>query len=111
MSEYAESHSLARLIGSPPGYVGHEEPSVLVDAVRVRPFRVILLDEIEKAHPAVWNVFLQVFDDGRLTDGKGRVGDFRNAIFILTSNLAQPSSPTTNEASWVSGTKTSGIAS
>ena len=87
MSEYAEAHSLARLIGSPPGYVGHEEPSVLVDAVRFRPFRVILLDEIEKAHPAVWNVFLQVFDDGRLTDGKGRVGDFRNAIFILTSNL------------------------
>ena len=87
MSEYAEPHSLARLIGSPPGYVGHEEPSQLVDAVRARPFCVILLDEIEKAHPKVWNLLLQVFDDGRLTDSKGRTADFRNTLIIMTSNL------------------------
>jgi ATP-dependent Clp protease ATP-binding subunit ClpC len=87
MSEYAEPHSLARLIGSPPGYVGHEEPSQLVDAVRTRPFSVILLDEIEKAHPKVLNLLLQVFDNGRLTDSKGRTADFCNTFIIMTSNL------------------------
>jgi ATP-dependent Clp protease ATP-binding subunit ClpC len=87
MSEYMEPHSIARLIGSPPGYVGHGEAAQLVDAVRRRPFSIILLDEIEKAHPLVANLFLQVFDDGRLTDTKGRTADFRNTIIIMTSNL------------------------
>ena len=87
MSEYMEPHSVARLIGSAPGYVGYEDQTALIDAVRTRPFRVILLDEIEKAHPQVLNVFLQVFADGRLTDGRGRTADFRNTFIILTSNL------------------------
>jgi ATP-dependent Clp protease ATP-binding subunit ClpC len=87
MSEFMEPHSVARLIGSAPGYVGHDEGSKLIDAVRSRPFRVILLDEIEKAHPQVLNVFLQVFADGRLTDGRGRTADFRNTLIIMTSNL------------------------
>ncbi len=87
MSEYAERHSVARLIGSPPGYVGHEEGGQLTEAVRRRPYAVLLLDEVEKAHPEVWNTFLQVLDDGRLTDGKGRTVDFRNVILILTSNV------------------------
>jgi ATP-dependent Clp protease ATP-binding subunit ClpB len=87
MSEYGERHSVARLIGSPPGYVGHEEGGQLTEAVRRRPYAVVLLDEVEKAHPEVWNTFLQVLDDGRLTDGKGRTVDFRNVILILTSNV------------------------
>jgi ATP-dependent Clp protease ATP-binding subunit ClpB len=87
MSEYGEKHSVARLIGAPPGYVGYEEGGQLTEAVRRRPYSVILLDEVEKAHPDVFNVLLQVLDDGRLTDGQGRTVDFRNAILILTSNL------------------------
>ncbi|WP_083654736.1 ATP-dependent Clp protease ATP-binding subunit [Burkholderia sp. SRS-W-2-2016] len=88
MSEYMERHAVARLIGSPPGYIGHDEGGQLTERVRRRPYSVILLDEIEKAHPDVYNVLLQVFDDGRLTDGKGRVVDFSNTLIIATSNLA-----------------------
>ncbi|MBP6994187.1 AAA family ATPase [Candidatus Woesebacteria bacterium] len=87
MSEYAESHSIARLIGSPPGYVGYEEGGQLTEAVRRKPYSVVLLDEIEKAHPQIFNTFLQIFDDGRLTDGKGKTVSFRNTIIIMTSNL------------------------
>ena len=87
MSEYMEKHAVARLIGSPPGYVGYEEGGVLTEAVRRRPYQVILFDEIEKAHPDVFNILLQVLDDGRLTDGKGRTVDFKNTIIIMTSNL------------------------
>ena len=88
MSEFMEPHSVARLIGSPPGYVGYEEGGRLTEAVRRKPYSVILLDEIEKAHPDVFNVMLQVFDDGRLTDGKGRTVDFKNTVIIMTSNIA-----------------------
>ncbi|MHC4439724.1 MAG: ATP-dependent Clp protease ATP-binding subunit, partial [Planctomycetota bacterium] len=88
MSEFMEQHSVARLIGSPPGYVGFEEGGRLTEAVRRKPYSVILLDEIEKAHPDVFNVMLQVFDDGRLTDGKGRTVDFKNTVIIMTSNIA-----------------------
>jgi ATP-dependent Clp protease ATP-binding subunit ClpB len=87
MSEYGEKHSVARLVGAPPGYVGYEEGGQLTEAVRRRPYSVILLDEVEKAHPEVFDVLLQVLDDGRLTDGQGRTVDFRNAILILTSNI------------------------
>ena len=87
MSEYMERHSVARLIGAPPGYVGYEEGGQLTERVRRKPYSVILLDEIEKAHPDVHNVLLQVFDDGRLTDGQGRVVDFTNTIIIATSNV------------------------
>jgi len=87
MSEYMEKHSVARLIGAPPGYVGYDEGGALTEAVRRRPYQVILFDEVEKAHPDVFNVLLQVLDDGRLTDGQGRTVDFRNTIIILTSNL------------------------
>ncbi len=87
MSEYGERHSVARLIGAPPGYVGYEEGGQLTESVRRRPYSVVLLDEIEKAHPEVFNVFLQVFDDGRLTDGQGRTVDFKNTILIMTSNV------------------------
>jgi ATP-dependent Clp protease ATP-binding subunit ClpB len=87
MSEYGEKHSVARLVGAPPGYVGYEEGGQLTEAVRRRPYVVVLLDEVEKAHPEVFDVLLQVLDDGRLTDGQGRTVDFRNAILILTSNL------------------------
>jgi ATP-dependent Clp protease ATP-binding subunit ClpB len=87
MSEYMEKHAVARLIGSPPGYVGYEEGGVLTEAVRRRPYQVILFDEVEKAHPDVFNILLQVLDDGRLTDGKGRTVDFKNTIIIMTSNL------------------------
>jgi ATP-dependent Clp protease ATP-binding subunit ClpB len=87
MSEYGEKHSVARLVGAPPGYVGYEEGGQLTEAVRRRPYSVILLDEVEKAHPDVFDVLLQVLDDGRLTDGQGRTVDFRNAILVLTSNL------------------------
>jgi len=88
MSEYMEPHSVARLIGAPPGYVGYEEGGRLTEAVRRKPYSVILLDEVEKAHPDVFNVLLQVFDDGRLTDGKGRTVDFKNTVIIMTSNIA-----------------------
>lgn len=88
MSEFMESHSVARLIGAPPGYVGYEEGGRLTEAVRRRPYSVILLDEIEKAHPDVFNVLLQVLEDGRLTDGKGRTVDFKNTVIIMTSNIA-----------------------
>ena len=87
MSEYMERHTVARLIGAPPGYVGYDEGGQLTERVRRRPYSVVLLDEIEKAHPDVHNILLQVFDDGRLTDGKGRVVDFTNTILIATSNL------------------------
>ena len=87
MSEYMEKHSVARLIGAPPGYVGYEEGGALTEAVRRKPYQVVLFDEIEKAHPDVFNVLLQVLDDGRLTDGQGRTVDFKNTIIIMTSNL------------------------
>ncbi len=87
MSEYAEKHSVARLVGAPPGYVGYEEGGQLTEAVRRRPYSVVLLDEVEKAHPEVFDILLQVLDDGRLTDGQGRTVDFRNVILIMTSNL------------------------
>src|SRR4029078_10021110 len=88
MSEYQESHSVARLIGAPPGYIGYEEGGQLTEAVRRRPYSVVLFDEIEKAHPQVFNLFLQIFDEGRLTDSKGVTVDFKNTIIIMTSNLA-----------------------
>jgi ATP-dependent Clp protease ATP-binding subunit ClpB len=87
MSEFMEKHSVARLIGAPPGYVGYEEGGYLTEAVRRRPYSVVLLDEVEKAHPDVFNVLLQVLDDGRLTDGHGRTVDFRNTVIVMTSNL------------------------
>jgi ATP-dependent Clp protease ATP-binding subunit ClpB len=87
MSEYMEKHAVARLIGAPPGYVGYEEGGQLTEAVRRRPYSVILFDEIEKAHPEVFNLFLQILDDGRLTDSQGRIVDFRNAVIIMTSNV------------------------
>jgi ATP-dependent Clp protease ATP-binding subunit ClpB len=87
MSEYMEKHSVARLIGAPPGYVGYEEGGALTEAVRRRPYQVVLFDEIEKAHPDVFNVLLQVLDDGRLTDGQGHTIDFRNTLIVMTSNL------------------------
>src|SRR3989442_14494477 len=83
-----EKHSVSRLIGAPPGYVGYEEGGYLTESLRRRPYAVILLDEIEKAHPDVWNIMLQIFDDGRLTDGKGRTVDFKNTVIIMTSNVA-----------------------
>ncbi len=86
MSEYMEKHTVARLIGAPPGYVGYDEGGQLTEAVRRRPYSVVLLDEIEKAHPDVFNVLLQVLDDGRLTDGQGRTVNFTNAVLIMTSN-------------------------
>jgi ATP-dependent Clp protease ATP-binding subunit ClpB len=87
MSEYMEKHSVSRLVGAPPGYVGYDEGGQLTEAVRRRPYSVVLLDEIEKAHPDVFNVLLQVMDDGRLTDGQGRTVDFKNAVLIMTSNV------------------------
>src|ERR687891_688452 len=87
MSEYQEKHSVSRMIGAPPGYVGYDEAGQLTEAVRRRPYSVILFDEIEKAHPEVLNVMLQLLDDGRLTDGKGRTVDFKNAVVIMTSNV------------------------
>jgi ATP-dependent Clp protease ATP-binding subunit ClpB len=91
MSEYTEAHSIARLIGAPPGYVGYDEGGQLTEAVRRKPYSVILFDEVEKAHPQVFNVFLQILDDGRLTDGKGRTVNFTNTILLLTSNLGSAS--------------------
>ena len=93
MSEFMEKHSVARLIGAPPGYVGYEEGGYLTEAVRRRPYSVLLLDEVEKAHPDVFNVLLQVLDDGRLTDGQGRTVDFRNTVIIMTSNLGSQRDP------------------
>ncbi|MEH3089818.1 MAG: AAA family ATPase [Microbacterium arborescens] len=90
MSEYGEKHSVSRLVGAPPGYIGYEQGGQLTEAVRRRPYSVVLLDEVEKAHPEVFDVLLQVMDDGRLTDGQGRMVDFRNVILILTSNLGSP---------------------
>ena len=90
MSEYMEKHTVARLIGAPPGYVGYEEGGQLSEAVRRRPYSVVLFDEIEKAHHDVFNVLLQVLDDGRLTDGQGRTVDFKNTIVIMTSNIGSP---------------------
>ncbi len=87
MSEYSEKHSVARLVGAPPGYVGYDQGGQLTEAVRRRPYSVVLLDEVEKAHPDVFDMLLQVLDDGRLTDGQGRTVDFRNTILVLTSNL------------------------
>ena len=90
MSEYGEKHSVSRLVGAPPGYIGYEQGGQLTEAVRRRPYSVVLLDEVEKAHPEVFDVLLQVMDDGRLTDGQGRTVDFKNVILILTSNLGSP---------------------
>ena len=87
MSEYQERHSVSRLVGAPPGYVGYDEGGQLTEAVRRKPYSVILLDEIEKAHPDVFNILLQVLDEGRLTDNKGRIANFRNTIIIMTSNM------------------------
>jgi ATP-dependent Clp protease ATP-binding subunit ClpB len=90
MSEYGEKHTVSRLVGAPPGYIGYEQGGQLTEAVRRRPYSVVLLDEVEKAHPEVFDVLLQVMDDGRLTDGQGRTVDFTNVILILTSNLGSP---------------------
>ncbi len=87
MSEYMEKHAVSRLIGAPPGYVGYDEGGQLTEAIRRRPYAVVLFDEIEKAHPEVFNVMLQILDDGRLTDSKGRVVDFKNTVIIMTSNV------------------------
>jgi ATP-dependent Clp protease ATP-binding subunit ClpB len=87
MSEYMEKHTVSRLVGAPPGYVGYEEGGTLTEAIRRRPYSVILLDEVEKAHPDVFNIFLQVLDDGRITDGQGRTVNFANTLIIMTSNL------------------------
>jgi len=87
MSEYQEKHSVARLIGAPPGYVGYDEGGQLTEAVRRRPYSVVLFDEVEKGHPEVFNALLQLLDDGRMTDGQGRTVDFKNTIIIMTSNL------------------------
>jgi ATP-dependent Clp protease ATP-binding subunit ClpB len=87
MSEFMEKHSVARLIGAPPGYVGYEEGGYLTEAVRRRPYSLLLLDEVEKAHPDVFNILLQVLEDGRLTDGQGRTVDFKNTVIVMTSNL------------------------
>lgn len=94
MSEFMEKHSVARLIGAPPGYVGYEEGGYLTEAVRRKPYSVVLLDEVEKAHPDVFNVLLQVLEDGRLTDSHGRTVDFRNTVIVMTSNLARRRSRT-----------------
>ena len=87
MSEYMEKHTVSKMIGSPPGYVGYEEGGQLTDKIRRRPYSVILLDEIEKAHPDIFNILLQILEDGRLTDAKGRTASFKNAILIMTSNI------------------------
>jgi ATP-dependent Clp protease ATP-binding subunit ClpB len=97
MSEYGERHAVARLIGAPPGYVGYEEGGQLTEPVRRRPYSVVLFDEIEKAHPDIWNTLLQVLDDGRLTDGQGHTVDFKNTIIILTSNLGTPAAAAIEE--------------
>jgi ATP-dependent Clp protease ATP-binding subunit ClpB len=98
MSEFMEKHSVARLIGAPPGYVGYEEGGYLTERVRRRPYSLILLDEIEKAHADVFNILLQVLDDGRLTDGHGRTVDFRNTVLVMTSNLGSEAIQSLSEA-------------
>ena len=98
MSEFMEKHAVARLVGAPPGYVGYEEGGYLTEAVRRRPYSVILLDEVEKAHPDVFNILLQVLDDGRLTDGQGRTVDFRNTVIVMTSNLGSQHDPGDGDA-------------
>jgi ATP-dependent Clp protease ATP-binding subunit ClpB len=97
MSEYMEKHNVSRLIGAPPGYVGYEEGGQLTEKIRRRPYAVVLLDEIEKAHPDVFNILLQILDDGRLTDSKGRVVDFKNTVLIMTSNLGSRAIQAANE--------------
>ena len=87
MSEFGEKHTVSRLIGAPPGYIGYEEGGVLTEAVRRRPYQLLLLDEFEKGHPSVWNLLLQLFDEGHLTDSHGRKVDFRNVIVVMTSNM------------------------
>merc|ERR1719443_2682513 len=87
MSEFMEKHTVSKLIGSPPGYVGYDEESMLTDAVRRKPYSLVLFDEVEKAHPEVFNLLLQVLEDGRLTDSKGRLVSFRNSLIIMTSNV------------------------
>ena len=98
MSEYSEKHSVARLVGAPPGYVGYDQGGQLTEAVRRRPYTVVLFDEVEKAHPDVFDTLLQVLDDGRLTDGQGRTVDFRNTILVLTSNLGSTGGLVLDEA-------------
>ncbi|MFX1298318.1 MAG: AAA family ATPase, partial [Promethearchaeota archaeon] len=100
MSEFQERHTVSRLIGAPPGYVGYEEGGYLTEAVRRRPYSVVLLDEIEKAHPQVWNTLLQVLDDGRLTDGHGRTVDFKNTIVIMTSNVGAQHIVESKDQNW-----------
>lgn len=115
MSEFMEKHSVARLIGAPPGYVGYEEGGYLTEAVRRKPYSVLLLDEVEKAHPDVFNVLLQVLDDGRLTDGQGRTVDFKNTVIVMTSNIGShliqamvgQDSQDIKDAVWVSSRTTS----
>ena len=99
MSEYMERHTTSRLVGAPPGYVGYDEGGQLTEKVRRRPYSVVLLDEIEKAHPEVFNILLQVLEDGRLTDGKGRTVDFRNTVIIMTSNVGANHDPARTRAS------------
>jgi ATP-dependent Clp protease ATP-binding subunit ClpB len=104
MSEYMEKHAVSRMLGAPPGYIGFEEGGQLTEAVRRRPYSVVLFDEIEKAHPDVFNVLLQILDDGRLTDSQGRTVDFRNAVLILTSNIGSPlivdAGPVADDSAW-----------
>src|SRR5208283_4942848 len=97
MSEYMEKYSVSRLVGAPPGYVGYEEGGQLTEAVRRRPYSVVLLDEIEKAHPDVFNLLLQVLDDGRLTDSQGRQVDFKNCVIVMTSNVGATGMTTTTD--------------
>ena len=100
MSEYMERHAVSRLIGAPPGYVGYEEGGQLTEQVRRRPYSVVLFDEIEKAHPEVFNTLLQILDDGRLTDGQGRTVDFRNTVIIMTSNVGSAAIQDATGSSW-----------
>src|SRR5208282_5475079 len=102
MSEYMEKHNVSRLIGAPPGYIGYEEGGQLTEKIRRRPYSVVLLDEIEKAHPDVWNMLLQIMEEGRLTDNVGRIVDFKNTILIMTTNIG---------AEQISGSKTFGLGS
>jgi ATP-dependent Clp protease ATP-binding subunit ClpB len=117
MSEYMEKHTASRLLGAPPGYVGYEEGGQLTEAVRRRPYSVVLLDEIEKAHPDVFNTLLQVMDDGRLTDGQGRTVDFKNTVLIMTSNIragddaAEPVDPENAGTSYAAGSPRTGAES
>ena len=102
MSEYREPHTVSRLFGSPPGYVGYDQGGQLTEAVRRRPYQVILFDEVEKAHPEVWNALLQILDDGRLTDGHGRTVDFRNTVIIMTSNVGSTRRTRSAATPWAS---------